>query len=78
MGDKPLELLLKSCAHCFIEETMSLDGIVGCLEKNLIRHALQQAGGNRTQAAAALRISPSTLRDKIKKYGAGDPRKSDD
>jgi two-component system, NtrC family, response regulator AtoC len=77
-GENPLELLLKSCAHCFVGEAMSLDGIVACLEKNLIRHALQQSNGNRTQAAAVLKISPSTLRDKLKKYGTDGSRDSVD
>jgi transcriptional regulator with GAF, ATPase, and Fis domain len=76
-GENPLELLLKSCAQCFVGDSMSLDGIVACLEKNLIRHALQQANGNRTQAASILKINPSTLRDKIKKYGSDGSRKSD-
>ena len=67
-----------SCAHCFVGEHMSLDGIVACLEKNLIRHALQQSNGNRTQAAAVLKISPSTLRDKLKKYRTDDSRESVD
>ena len=77
-GENPLELLLKSCAQCFIGDAMSLDGIVACLEKNLIRRALQQSKGNRSQAAAILKINPSTLRDKMKKYGSDGPRKSDD
>jgi transcriptional regulator with PAS, ATPase and Fis domain len=77
-GENPLELLLKSCAQCFIGDHMSLDGIVSCLEKNLIRHALQQSNGNRTQAAAVLKISPSTLRDKLKKYHTDGSRNSVD
>jgi transcriptional regulator with GAF, ATPase, and Fis domain len=77
-GENPLELLLKSCAQCFVGDHMSLDGIVACLEKNLIRHALQQSNGNRTQAAAVLKISPSTLRDKLKKYHTDGSRNSVD
>jgi len=44
------------------------------LEKNAIRAALRQTGGNRTQAAAALGISIRTLRNKLQEYrDAGDP-----
>jgi DNA-binding NtrC family response regulator len=44
------------------------------LEKNAIRVALKQTGGNRTQAAAALGISIRTLRNKLQEYReAGDP-----
>ena len=38
------------------------------LEKNYIRDALKATGGNRTQTAKLLRISRSTLQDKIKRY----------
>src|SRR5688572_26195606 len=44
------------------------------LEKQAIRAALRQTGGNRTQAAAALGISIRTLRNKLQEYrDAGDP-----
>ncbi len=44
------------------------------LEKQAIRAALRQTGGNRTQAAAALGISIRTLRNKLQEYReAGDP-----
>jgi DNA-binding NtrC family response regulator len=43
------------------------------LEKQAIRAALQQTGGNRTQAALALGISIRTLRNKLQEYReAGD------
>jgi transcriptional regulator with GAF, ATPase, and Fis domain len=67
-GETPLEHLLKSCGQCVLGENASLDHAVSCLEKNLIRHALKQAGGNQTEAARMLKVKPSTLRDKIKKY----------
>ncbi len=38
------------------------------LEKKYIREALEATGGNRTQTAKLLRISRSTLQDKIKRY----------
>jgi DNA-binding NtrC family response regulator len=44
------------------------------LEKQAIRAALRQTGGNRTQAAVALGISIRTLRNKLQEYrDAGDP-----
>jgi DNA-binding NtrC family response regulator len=44
------------------------------LEKQAIRAALRQTGGNRTQAAIALGISIRTLRNKLQEYrDAGDP-----
>jgi len=44
------------------------------LEKQAIRAALRQTGGNRTQAATALGISIRTLRNKLQEYrDAGDP-----
>ncbi len=44
------------------------------LEKQAIRAALVQTGGNRTQAAAALGISIRTLRNKLQEYReSGDP-----
>ena len=44
------------------------------LEKQAIRAALRQTGGNRTQAAMALGISIRTLRNKLQEYrDAGDP-----
>lgn len=44
------------------------------LEKQAIRAALRQTGGNRTQAAVALGISIRTLRNKLQEYReAGEP-----
>jgi len=44
------------------------------LEKQAIRKALEQTGGNRTKAAEALGISIRTLRNKLQEYReAGDP-----
>jgi len=48
------------------------------LEKQAIRAALRQTGGNRTQAAAELGISIRTLRNKLQEYReAGDPIDAD-
>jgi len=48
------------------------------LEKQAIRAALRQTGGNRTQAAAELGISIRTLRNKLQEYRqSGDPVDAD-
>jgi DNA-binding protein Fis len=52
---------------------MTFDEVVSCLEMNLLKQALQQSEGNRTQAAKTLGMNPSTLRDKLKKYNLDDP-----
>jgi DNA-binding NtrC family response regulator len=40
-------------------------------ERELLEGALQAAGGNKSAAAAALGMKPSTFRDKLAKYGLG-------
>ena len=42
------------------------------LEKDLIRRALEQTGGNRTRAAKLLELSHRTLLYKLREYGLGD------
>ena len=39
------------------------------LEKHLIQRALDRTGGNKTQAAELLELSPRALRYKIQEYG---------
>ncbi len=41
------------------------------LEKHLIELALDRTGGNKTQAADLLELSPRALRYKIQEYGIG-------
>jgi DNA-binding NtrC family response regulator len=65
----PAELLARACRRCLTEESMTFNEVVECLETNLLRQALQEAAGNRSQAARALGMSLSTLRDKLRKYG---------
>ncbi len=77
LGDLPLEIrdgpavntLVKACARCMAEESLSFTEVVACLETNLLRQALGEAEGNRSRAAKALGLSLSTLRDKLKKHG---------
>ena len=40
-------------------------------ERELLDNALRAAGGNKTAAAAALGMKPSTFRDKLAKHGLG-------
>lgn len=40
-------------------------------ERDLLQNALKAAGGNKTAAAAALGMKPSTFRDKLAKHGLG-------
>ena len=67
--DHPLETILKACSRCFREENMTLEEVIACLESNMLRQALEQSQGNKTQAAKHLGLSLSTLRDKLKKHG---------
>lgn len=67
-GDDPIHLLVKSCNRCLVDDHMSFDEVMACLESNLLRQALENSSGNRAQAAKALGMSLSTFRDKLKKY----------
>ncbi len=69
LNGHPVDLLARACVRCFSEQAMSFGEVVECLETNLLRQALKDAGGNRSQAARTLGLSLSTLRDKLKKYG---------
>jgi DNA-binding NtrC family response regulator len=68
-GDGHVERLVRACGRCIVDGRMSYTDVVACLETNLLRQALADAGGNRTQAARALGLSLSTLRDKLQKFG---------
>jgi len=70
--ENPLDLMIKACDRCFAEGKMSFDEVVTCLETNLIRRALRESGGNRTNAAKVLGLNLSTFRDKLKKYKLDD------
>jgi DNA-binding NtrC family response regulator len=67
--DNPLDTIAKACGRCFVDGTMSFEQVVDCIETNLLRQALNQTNGNRSQAAKMLRMNLSTLRDKLKKHG---------
>lgn len=67
-GDAPLQSLIKSCRRCFIEDSLTYEQVISCLEHNLLREALDSFKGNQTKAAESLGLSISTFRDKLKKY----------
>jgi DNA-binding NtrC family response regulator len=50
-------------------ESQRLPDILGHIERQTIREALERYGGVQTQAAVALGISERVLRYKMKKYG---------
>ena len=70
--EDPIDLLVKACSRCFVDDNMTFDQIVACLESNLLRKALENSGGNKSQAAKSLKLNLSTLRDKLKKYRLDD------
>jgi transcriptional regulator with GAF, ATPase, and Fis domain len=74
--ENPLDAIARVCHRCFVDGNMSFDEVVDCIEVNLLRHALSQTDGNRSQAAKMLRMSLSTLRDKLKKYSLDQPERS--
>jgi transcriptional regulator with GAF, ATPase, and Fis domain len=71
-SDGHVERLVRACGRCMVEGQMSYSDIVACLETNLLRQALADAGGNKSHAARALGLSLSTLRDKLHKFGLND------
>ena len=53
-----------------VDETgIDLDGLIGSIERDLIRKALERAGGVRSKAARLLGLNRTTLLEKIKKMG---------
>jgi DNA-binding NtrC family response regulator len=71
-SDAHVERLVRACGRCMVEGQMSYSEVVACLETNLLRQALADAGGNKSHAARALGLSLSTLRDKLHKFGLDD------
>lgn len=65
-------------AHLVLPESLKAEGglniknAVKELEADLIRKALARTGGNRSQAAKLLGLSPRALLYKIREYGIGD------
>ena len=70
IGKEDLDIAVRS-VQPFVEETPLLPLKDEELEKQNIVKALQSCGGNRTKAAQALNINPSTLYRKMAKYGIG-------
>lgn len=68
----PFDFIAQGCTQCLANQGLSFAEVVKCVESNLIRDALRQAGNNRVKAAGLLKMKPSTLRDKLKKYRLSD------
>jgi transcriptional regulator with GAF, ATPase, and Fis domain len=73
-GGDSMDMLMKSCSRCFLEEHMSYDQLMTCLETNLLRKALEIHEGNKSRAAKFLGLKPSTFRDKLAKHHLADSR----
>jgi DNA-binding NtrC family response regulator len=71
-GNAHVERLVRACGRCIVDGQMSYTDVVACLETNLLRQALADAGGNQSHAARTLGLSLSTLRDKLHKFGLDD------
>lgn len=65
-----IEVILNSCFKCCSREDKDFNQMVQCLEHNLIKDAMEKAKGNQLLAAKLLKLSPSTFRDKLKKYNS--------
>lgn len=48
---------------------LDLNGVLGGLEKDLIRQSLERCGGNKNQAAALLSLKRTTLVAKLRRFG---------
>jgi DNA-binding NtrC family response regulator len=59
---------LEANRHLDIEDGLSLREEVRRFEVDLIKYALQRAGGNQTRAAVLLGVKATTLNSKIKLY----------
>ena len=67
--ENPIISITKACQRCLVNENMTFDEVMNCLESNIIKQALSESKGNRTNAAKMLGINLSTFRDKLKKHG---------
>jgi nitrogen regulation protein NR(I) len=60
-----------------VDETgIDLDGLIGSIERDLIRKALERTGGVRSKAARLLGLNRTTLLEKIKKMGIETEKRS--
>ncbi len=72
----PLELYSDKAPHAGAQAPWGERARLEEVERYWIQHVLERHGGNRTKAAEALGIDPSTLWRKLREYGltAGEPR----
>jgi two-component system response regulator AtoC len=71
-GDLPESILHPSPERSSLDpsgDDLSVKRHTADLEKVLIQRALERTGGNKTQAADLLELSPRALRYKIRDYG---------
>jgi DNA-binding NtrC family response regulator len=68
LGHLPLEVRVEAEAPSGTRAG-TYDEKIADVERKLLKEALEQAGGNKTQAAKRLGIPASTLRDKLAKHG---------
>lgn len=67
--ENPINSISRACHQCLVNNNMTFEDVVNCLESNLIKQAMEETKGNRTNAAKLLGINLSTFRDKLKKHG---------
>lgn len=65
-----IDKLLSSCINCCTREEKDFNQMMQCLEHNLINEAMNKSNGNQLLAAKKLKLSPTTFRDKLKKYNS--------
>jgi DNA-binding NtrC family response regulator len=64
-----LNFLLPSDVHSVADEATDMPGAVARLEQAMIRRALAETSGNRTEAARRLGIHRQLLHEKLRRYG---------
>jgi transcriptional regulator with GAF, ATPase, and Fis domain len=67
-SNTPLNVINHGCTQCLAHGNLSFEEVISCVERNLLEHALTQAGSNCSKAARLLKMKSSTLRDKLKRY----------
>jgi transcriptional regulator with GAF, ATPase, and Fis domain len=65
----PSYSIARGCVQCLANDDLSFCEVITCVETNLLREALRKAANNHIRAARLVRLSPSTFRDKLRKYG---------
>ena len=69
--DSAVDMYLRGIADQRGASTQDFQAAIEQTERELLENALAASGGNKTAAAAALGMKPSTFRDKLAKHGLG-------